>query len=277
MAITGGVKFFTGAKNLLRDGASITASTNDAISNYLLNYDLFTRWISSGSDDTTQETLEIALDSSITIDRILVRRHNWKEFTAQYWNGSAFVDFTTAFGIDGALGGGISETAFSQDTAYYEFAAVSTTRVKFTIDKTQTVDAEKEAYNIYLAEELGTLEGFPRIEGFAHSKNIKRANTLSGKAIVQKSYDAVSFNMFFRIHPKQNDIDLIETLHDREDTFLTWICGGRYGTSYFRFDQRGWRLRDIYNMQTIKPLETTYAENIYTNGINSRMQLVESV
>ena len=83
--------------------------------------------------------------------------------------------------------------------------------------------------------------------------------------------------MNFKTYPIQADIDIVEELHERENSFLVWLCGGRYGSEHFTIEQRGWRLRDIYNMQLSRALGANYEKGIYQNGANTRLSLVEVI
>ena len=75
--ITGGVKFFDKNKALFRDGNTVSASTNDAASKFMLDISKYTRWESIASDDTTTETITINFKTSQTIDRIIFTEHNF--------------------------------------------------------------------------------------------------------------------------------------------------------------------------------------------------------
>jgi len=226
--ITGGVKFFENNKALFRDGNTVSATTNDSAAKFMLDISKYTRWESIGSNDTIIETLTINLKSSETLDRLILIEHNFKSFTVKYNGGS---DFTNVVGLDGALGGGISETTFDKNTAYYEFDSVSVDSITIEITTTQTVDAEKFMTQFIATSEL----------------------------------------------PVQADINLAESLHEREESFLVWLCGGRSGTDFFTIEQRGWRLRDVYNMQLSRPLSANYEKGIYQNGVNTSLPLIEVI
>jgi hypothetical protein len=190
---------------------------------------------------------------------------------------SGWSDFTNVVGLDGALGGGISETDFSDEVAYYEVNSISTTSIKITATKTQTVDQEKLIYNLFTTEELGTLEQYPKINGLQFNRNQKKSSVLSGLQNIQKSYDVNSFSLNFKSHPSQSDMDLINTLYDEENSFIVWLCGGRRDSPYFRYDLKGYSLRDIYNMQIDGAITPNYPNSIYVNAPNNNIKLVASV
>lgn len=278
MAITGGVKFFTRNKNLSQDGATATASTGDVIVDRALDKNPLTKWRSVGSSDSVTETITISFPEDTTIDRIVLQDHNWKEFTVQYDNGGMFVDFSNVIGLDGSLGS-ISETAFADDTAYYEFDSVTTPRIQITVTKTQTADEDKFISQVISCEELGTLQGFPLIRSLRPSRNLRKKKVLSGKSLIQKSEESTRFRLDFKNFGDtfSADLDLMFTLFEREDNFLTWLCGGKRGTSSFKYTLRGFRLRDIYEMQLDADFPLSYRSNVYVNPVNLRASLIEAV
>ncbi len=276
MTITGGVKFFKRNTALFGSGTTAVASTNSASANNILTNRQLTYWQSIGSDDLTTETITITFNKTVTIDRILLNRINFKQFTVQYDLSSVWTDFTSVVGIDGSFVGGISETTFGDETAYYEFDSISTTGIQITATTTQTADREKIIYNLFTTEELGTLEGFPQISPIDPTRNPREDFGLSGLLNAQKGYEVVNFSMAFNNYPSQSDMDLLTTLHDSDDSFLVWLCGGRRGVNYFRYNIKGYGLRDIYNMQTSGGIKPSYPNSITINAPNNSISFVQS-
>jgi len=277
MTISGGIKFFSRSSALFTDGTTATASTGSGVNNILTNNQRV-YWQSSGSDDLTTETITVTYNTTVTIDRIFLNRHNFKQFTIKYDSSSVWTDFTSAVGIDGATASGnISETAFSEETAYYEVSSVSTTGIQITATKTQTTDAEKILYNLFTSAELGTLEYPPQITPLPFTRNPRASTNLGGLANIQKGFETVALSFEFSSHPSQSDMDLLTTLHDRDKSFLVWLCGGKRSTTDFRYQVKGYRLRDIFNMQTPGPISPYFPGSIYVNAPSNSIDLVQSV
>ena len=137
------MKFLT--TNQVESFDSITVASGDASKAYIYDRNFATKWLSVGSDDTTTETIEIIFALAKTIDRISLINHNLKEFDIQYWNGSAYVDFSTA----------IDETTNTSTNDFYSFTSVSTLKIKLSATKTGVVDAQK-----YLSQLLAYAEHF---------------------------------------------------------------------------------------------------------------------
>lgn len=282
MSITGGVKFFNRNQALFEFGATATASSGEVAIARALDKNPITKWRSLGSSDSSTETITVTLPDAITIDRIILQDHNFKQFQVKYDSSGMFTDFTNVLGIDGSLGGGISETAFADDTAYYEFDSVTTSSIQLTIDTTQTVDAEKFISQIIVTSEIGTFNGFPLISGITPSRNQRNRKVLSGRSIVQKGQETMAFDLDFSNYGVSKadfraDLDIAMTLFDREDPFLVWLCGGRRGSDYFRYTLRGFRLKDIYQMQTLNDYELSYRDNVYINPASLKVDLEEAV
>lgn len=271
MTISGGIKFFDKSKCLLKDGAAIAASSGDASADYALSMNRYLRWDSVGSNDTTAETLVITFPSA-TIDRILLVDHNLKDFSITYGAGASA--FSGVVGINGA-GSGIIETAFAQDTAYYEFTPVTTTRINITATKTQMANAQKYITLIAATAEIGTLEGYPTVTPTIIA-NEKRAQTLGGKYITQKSYEIFGAKLAFE-YTSQNDVNILNTLFETQAPFLIWLCGGKYSTDNFSVDLKNWRLKDLYQVQTYGQISNTFRKGIYSSSPITAITVGEEV
>lgn len=270
MAVTGGIKIFK--ENKIKDAtASSNVSGTGSVSS-LLNQNRETFWRSSGSNDSTTEEIEIEFSGSKTIDRIFLLNINAKSFNIQYDVAGVYTDFSSVVGLDGALGGGISETTFAKNTAYYEFASVTTDKIRIQIDSTQTTNAEKYINQVICTEEMGTFVGYPNISAVDIDRSQRNKITVSGKYSVQKSLETFGVNLKLIDYPSlaayNADVDLCFDLMDSEDPFLVWLCGGRYGTTYFQYTLRGFRLIDVIQMQVLKSYKVSYSKNIYINQVN---------
>ena len=215
--ILGGVKFFAKNKALFRDGNTASASSNDTAAKLMLDISKYTRWESLASNDLTTEAITINFSSAKTLDRLIFTEHNLKAFTITYNSGT---EFTNVNNLDGDIVGGIAETDYNLDTAYYRFDSVSVSSIVISATTAQVVDAQKYITQFIATAELGTLAGFPRIQNVQHNRNIKGSKALSGKNVIQKGYETTTFRINFKTYPVQLDIDLVEDLHESEDSFL---------------------------------------------------------
>ena len=275
MAISGPPKIFSKSLCLLKDGASITVTTGTPSADFAIDQNEETVWRSSGSSDASTEEIEVEFTST-EINRILLLGHNLKGYNIQYDVSGVWTDFTSVVGLDGSLAS-VVETAFADNTSYYEFAAVTTTKIRIQATTTQVADAEKYIGQIIVCTELGTFAGYPEVKKITHDRNARVVKTISGFYNVQKSLEVPSFDFEFSDYPSSStysaDLDLVMTLQDREDPFLVWLCGGRRGSNYFKYTLRGWRLRDLYQMQVSRGLEVGYHKGIYTAPVSAKVRM----
>lgn len=272
MSMTGGISFFDNNKALFDDGSTCVASTNTDDQNLILGTNKFFKWESIGSDDVTTETLTITLPSPISLSRIFLVDHNFKNFGIQY---GASLDFANVTGLDSYSDNQILETGFTRNTAYYQFDAVTTDTIIISIDTTQVVDAQKFLTQFIATNELGTLLGFPNLSGVKLDRNDKKSKAISGRLHLERGYESASFRLSLRTYPFEADIDLLDSLHDSNVSFLVWINGGL--PDQFRFNQRGFRIEDIYNMKIDKAMNNSYYKNIYKAGANQSYSFMEVV
>lgn len=281
MSITGGIKFFERDWAGDSNGGSIVAGDSNPSAQYAIDRNRFTYYRSSGSTDLITEELTITFDEARSISRLFLIDHNWKSYNIQYMNGSgSFTNFTSVVGLGGAQAS-VTETTYARDTAYYEVATVSTTSIRLQVTTTQTANQEKYLQKFIATSELGTLVGYPRITSLDADRQARVKKTLSGRVVVQKGIELFGFDLDFKNYPPTStyspDFDLMMSLHDRENPFLVWLCGGRSGSPYQRYVLRGFRLQDVLNMQVTKGLKLSYNDNIYTAPINTKVTLEESI
>lgn len=274
MAISGGIKFFKQSKCLFVKDASATATSNNSVAKNLLTSNRFVRWVSSGSNDTTTETITITMPSA-TIDRLFLVDINLKEFTVKYDVSGTATNFSNITGLSGSKST-ISETGYSKDTAYYEFDAVTTTKIYITATKTQVANEEKSIERVYVTEELGTFEGYPQVSKEELVSNINKTKVLSGNLNVQKRLEVFQCSLSFKNYPAiQNDYDILLSLNRRVDSFLIWLCGGKDGNN-FSIDRENWKLKNIYNVQVISSLPIKWNKGIYIAGFNGKIKLQQA-
>jgi len=280
MAISGGMKLFNKSQCLLADGASIVSIVSgDASADFAIDRNILTFYRSVASDDTTTETLEVTFPGSRTISRLLLVDHNFKDFNVKYDVAGVWTDFANVLGLDGSLAS-VIETTFADDTAYYEFTAVTTTKIQVNVLKTQVANAQKFISQIVVTDELGTFQGFPDFRPL-FDNNSRDKRMLSGRFSVQKGLQTFRGKLRFKRYPPGSpfnaDLDLAFTLFDRLSPFIIWPSGGRRGAAFFDFTLRGFRLKDIFTCHTRKDLKPMYRDNIYKNPVSLNLDISEVV
>lgn len=269
MPITGGIKFF-GESQFVYGAANvtITASSGDAIASMALDKNPSTSWRSVSSTDLTTETLTLSFPSA-TFDRLLFRNINWKDFNVQYLSSGIWTHFAGVVGLDGSKTN-ITETAFADESGYYEFNEVTTTGLRIQILKTQVANEQKYCFQILGFTELFTLLGYPDISPWGLKRNQRSKKLISGKTLIIKSEKAFEVKMGFQGYPASYDDDLdgMFQLFNREEPFHVWLCGGRRGTTYFKYTPEGMRLQDIYLVQVDSDFAPGFRNNLYKGQVD---------
>jgi len=277
--ISGGIKFFKQSKNL--DATATAPISGDASVSALLDSNKETFYRSVGSSDVVTEEIEIVFAESKTIDRLFLRDFNGKDFNVMYDVVGVFTHFANVIDVDGSQTN-ITETVYAQDTYYAEFDSVTTTKIRIQILKTQVANAEKFINQVIATEELSTLVGFPDLKQIDVNRQLRSKKTISGKFSVQKSLETFGYNLTLKKYPSSDvynaDIDAMLELHDLEIPFLVWLCGGKFGKVLFSYTIRGFRLKDVVQMQVNKSYKLSYLDNIYVNPVNlASVKLVEHI
>lgn len=281
MSISGGIKFFTKSACKLADGAQAIASSGVSSANFAIDRNSDTKWVTSGSNDTLTETLSISFSGTQTFNRLLLTDFNFKQFTIQYDVSGVWTDFTNTVGIDGATSmGKISETVFSDDSAYYEFDTVMSSKLLITVTKTQIANQDKFLNLLTVTTEIGTLQGHPGIKATV-DKNERKKPALSGRMMIIKSIETFSVILNFKNYPGRspygNDFDIMFRLFDLDDNFLVWLCGGRRGSGYFSYQARPFRLRDIYECNVSDKITPIYSNEIFSTSVNMQVTISEAI
>jgi len=276
--ITGGIKFFDRSKIL--DATASAPISGDASVTNLLNANRETFYRSVGSTDLITEEIEIVFSEDRPIDRLFLIDFNGKNFNVQYDVSGVWTDFANVIDLDGSQAT-VTETAYARDTYYAEFDQVTTGKIRIQITETQVANAQKYINQVIVTTEKATLVGYPEIKDILSDRRLRVKKTLN-KNSVQKSLEVVTINLAFKNYPSSSvynvDIDAMLDLHDSEDNFLVWLCGGRFDSPYFRYTIRGFRLQDVYEMQVASAYKLGYRDNIYTNPINlATIKLIEAI
>ena len=274
--INGGIKFFN--KNKININSAMVASSGDSSTLYIGDENYHTNWRSSGSSDLSTETITITFSSATTIDRLHLIGHNWKSYTIKYNSTS---DFSNVNSLDASGLSLISENSYVREESYYEFDSVNVTTIDITATLTQAVDQEKYLRKLKLTTELGTFQGYPKVDSLKVNKGLIVDDMLSRRAIVEKQFDVFAMGLNFENYPVSAtyrvDLELVMTLFDLDSPFYIWLCGGRVGTDYFRHALRGFRLQDLILVDFVSNVSQAYKSNIYINPVNLSFELKETV
>lgn len=234
----------------------ITASEGDDFADLMVNRNNLTAWVTDGSADANLTNVVFDWVDPKPINTILIIKHNFKSYTVQYWNGTTYVDFSTAIDVTG-------NTA---ETKYHTFTEVTTTKVKLVVRGTMVVDDDKFCYQFIASKSIGRLNGFPTIKGTKLSRNRLRSKMLSGKENIREQVGFFSCTIEWKILSDTTDIATVESLFRSNEGFLVWLCGG--SETQFRTGAEGYRLEDIYLCKCTNEYQPEIYKGGYWAGLN---------
>lgn len=257
------IRFFEKSKcDFSNASVSIVASTGNAYVERILDRSNLTAWMTTGSVDASNPTIEIDFGDIRPVDTILLVKMNFKSYKIEYWDGAVWVSI-------------VDVTMAAVTTAFHQFTKVDTRKLKLTIRGTQVPNSEKKLYQFIATEQIGQFNGWPEIKKAISSRNRVRTKMLSGKENIREQIGAFNVALSVKILRDDHDLTLIETLHASNDGFLTWLCGG--DEAQFSSARKGYRLEDIYLMKCLNELSNEFYQSTYPNGLMPKFELIEVV
>ena len=125
---------------------------------------------------------------------------------------------------------------------------------------------------------MGTFTGYPTLRAYDINWNeIINKSSTGIKHITKQVLTMDRFSLNFRAYPEEDDINLSNAMFKSAESMTLWPCGGGYGSEHFLFDTDGWKLDDIYNVQTARRKGLRWYKNFYKSGINTSLNLIEVV
>lgn len=244
-----------------------TASEGQDTAANVMNRSNRSAWTTSGSADASGTTFEVNFGEVRRLTDILLLKMNWKSYTGQYWNEdtSAWAAFPTA----------VSETTNSAASKHHTFAAVNTSKIKFTINGTIVADAEKYLYQLVATEEIGQLNGWPVVKNPRVGRELKQTKMLSGKVNIVEAVGFFTVKLSVANWSDGDDLDLVETLYDMSEGFLVWLCGG--DEDQFSSRRQGYRMEDIFLMRCANEYRPEFVRGFYKSGLKLDIDFVEVV
>jgi len=266
MAIFKGITFFDFNFALQEFGGTVAVSSNDAVKWLAFDGRKDTRWLSSG-EDTDGDAISLGrdLETNRDIRAFYIYNTNIANIAFEYYDGSWQ---TVTDGVNAV----ITKSADGKYIYVLLNAKITMSKIRITGSNTIVADNEKEIYNIYAFDLIGTLE-FPINPNPTEKLNEKVLKKEDSKNIVITKGDSLEFSLNIKSHINQNDIDLLETLKRRKTEFHIWINAGVEGQFIYSFAP--YRFKDIYKVARVRGGNPSLTKNLYWTGLNDRIRLVE--
>jgi hypothetical protein len=249
------------------DYVTVTASEGQDLATNILNRSNRSAWATVDSTDASGTTLEINLGDVRRVTDLLLLKHNFKSFHIEYYDddSSVWSDFATP----------INPTDNAEASNHWNVSEVQTSKIRITINGTQTPDSDKYLYQFIVTERIGKLEGWPIIKDPTLSRDIKKTKMLSGKMHVVESVGFYSATLSVSNWKNASDLEIIEELYNSSEGFLFWPCGG--DTSQFFSVRQGYRMEDIFLVRCMNEYQPEFAKGFYQSGIKIDVQLAEVI
>ena len=250
--------------DLSKESVTVTASQCNDYTAYMRNRSNNTAWITTGSVDADNTNIVVDFVDSVNITDIILIKHNFKAYTIQYWDGAAYQDFSTA----------IAETTNSAATTHHNFTQQSTTKIKLIITGTTVADSEKYLYQFIATDRIGQFSSWAILKPVI-SRTRQVSKMLSGKKSIRERAGAYACDLQVKLTSNDSDLTIVENLHDSNNGFLFWACGG--DESQFRNERQGYRLEDIYLCKCKNEYKPLWYKGGYQTGMKIDLKLEEVV
>lgn len=272
--MSGQITFFE--KNIIDiDNENVSITVTDAVASntgeefidFIRNRNLTSAWLTTGTSDAANTQIDVNWIDEETLTDIILIKHNWAAYTIQYWNGSTYVDFSTAINVSGS----------TSETTQHRFDSVTSSRIRIIITGTQTADDEKQLYQLIVTNQLltGALNGWPKINSPIHSLNKVVNKMLSGKKNVIESVGFFSCELEVESWRDDQDLTLIEKIYFGRAPVLLWLSGGN--ETQFSTVRIGYRLEDLYLVRPTDDYTPEYFNGLYKLGLKIKMKLEEVI
>jgi hypothetical protein len=241
--------------------SSITASSGDP---YNAFSDTTKYSFESEGQDTDGDTVSLQQDfsSEQTLDTIVILNCNFNDFAISIASGASFTDVTSQ-----------ATLTLSQDGIHrlYKFpSAISFTEIKFEVDDTITPNQEKQVGAILAFSEIGSIERFKMVrpKGMANKKVIKLES--GGVSVLYKGDIHWEFGVNTDLVSIQEEIDIVETIQNRQQDFFFWINDGYDGAE--KVKQEPYRFQDFIRCAYVGDLDPMFYKNYLNKTASNKLK-----
>lgn len=243
-----------------------TISASSGVPENAFDQSVKTFWQSIG-ENTDGNAIYIERDFQATrsINRIFLRQSNVLDVSFEYWNGSAYVALpilTTTTSADGL-------------NKLFEFAAVSTQKIKLLGSTTVVPNQEKKIYDAYYFTELGQLTNPPAEIKSAYVTDQIKHQMDNAKYFIARRGSRWEIELGFNVHVTQADITLIEMLAQRTSEFFIWLNNGNETDFSYKFSP--FKFEDLIKVSPDGKFTPEFYKNLFFSGVSFGIKLLEVV
>lgn len=261
------IRFFKKSACDFEKAVVVTASEGQASASFLFDRSNRTAWGTSGSVDSNNTQIVVNMGDVMTIDSILLLKHNFKNFLLEYWDdiGLLWLGFATP----------IHPTASTDASSFFNFPAVNTSQLRLTIFGTQVANSDKLLCQFIATSQIGQLNGWPKFSKPTMARNLVQQQMLSGKSHILKNVGFYATDLTVENWSDDADLTIVEALYNSSEGFLFWPCGG--DQTQFSSLRQGYRLEDIFLTQVSNEFSPEWAQGFYKCGMQMDISLTEVI
>lgn len=242
-------------------GGSVTVSSGSSTQWYATDNNKYTRWTTSGQSGTNNLATWLRdFGTPRIIDSIYVYQTNIVNINCVYGTGDTPLPNATV--------------VRSQDGYhhFFSFTPVETTCFKFSGTSTLVVGDEKYINEVFLTQALGQFQYPVQFDGGMKKEQVDH-KLENGRHFIINKGNALEGKLNFKSHVSTNDVELYNTLLERDSEFLLWINGGNENQFTYKFYP--YRFGDFFKVSIVKGSNPSYTNNFYKAGLNASLPIVE--
>lgn len=243
-------------------GSYIASSQSDNAESCFDESD-YTRWISN-EENTDGDDIYVERDFNTvkTLSRIFVRGTNIDNISIEYWTGSTFAALSTT---DYKSADGTS--------VLFEFTEQSLLKIRVVGSNTIAANEEKEIQEILCFTEIGQLIIPPADINCVRNKKQDIHQLENSKFFIFNRGRNKEIELTLKSHTGQTDIDLLNTLFERDTHFYIWINDNDEG--FMNQIISPYRFQDVIKVGVAKGDSPGFYKNLFFSGIDNKIKLIE--
>lgn len=246
------VKFYS--QNLINADTTYSLTTaNTSLADNLYDNDNNTVLSSIASSDSVSEIWTFTFSGSQGLDRIFIANHNIGSGKLEYDSAGSWADFSTPI---------TWTTTSATDTNYYEVNSITTTKLRLTMDTTQSADEQKQVGEFRAFSELGEVAYNPQKGDPRFDEASRNFTTDDNSSVYVYFGDKFRTKLQFD-NAEQADLELFRSLKDRRTPFYVYLNGGDTTSSIY---EEGWRFQDMYLVNYVN----NYEYKLQTGALGER-------
>ena len=221
-------------------------------------------WVTSGSLDSYNTTLEVFLGGAYRVQDILLVGHNFKNYSLDYDDAGVWVDIETV-------------TSNTDATTHHNMSEVVTSKIRIVITGTMIADENKRMKQLIISRPFnaGQLEGWPVIKPVL-DQNKKVTEMLSGKVNIAQSLGGYTIDLSIKSCESESDLELFEEMYQRfNEGFLIWCNAG--DNAQFKSNRSFWKGEDIFLVKPVDSYTAEWFQGIYSAGMPIKTRLKEVI